>query len=165
MSVTPRLEMPFLSAGQAQKEFFHNEALQTLDALVAGAVEEGPRSAPPSAPAVGASYIVGALPTGAWGGKPQFVATFTSGGWRFVTPVEGMTLYVKSTGNWATFRLGAWEIGSLRGSNVVLNGQQVVGSRATAIASAVGGTTIDVQARAALDQILAALRQHGLIDT
>jgi hypothetical protein len=83
----------------------------------------------------------------------------------FARSVEGMTLYVKSTGNWATFRLGAWEIGSLRGSNVVLNGQQVVGSRATAIASAVGGTTIDVQARAALDQILAALRQHGLIDT
>jgi hypothetical protein len=165
MSVTPRLEMPFLSAGQAQKEFFHNEALQTLDALVAGAVEEGPRSAPPSAPAVGACYIVGTSPTGAWAGRSQFVAAFTTGGWRFVTPVEGMTLYVKSSGNSATYRLGVWEIGSLRGSNVVLSGQQVLGSRAAAIASAAGGITIDAQARAVLDQILGALRQHGLIDT
>jgi hypothetical protein len=76
-----------------------------------------------------------------------------------------MTLYVKSSGNSAAYRLGAWEIGSLRGSNVVLSGQQVLGSRAAAIASAAGGITIDVQARAVLDQILGALRQHGLIDT
>ena len=35
MSNTPRLRVPFLSPGQAQKEFFHNEALQTFDILVA----------------------------------------------------------------------------------------------------------------------------------
>jgi hypothetical protein len=115
MSVTPRLEMPFLSAGQAQKEFFHNEALQTLDALVAGAVEEGPRSAPPSAPAVGACYILGTSPTGVWAGRSQFVAAFTSGGWRFLTPVEGMTLYVKSSGTrqhiaWARGKSGIFGV-------------------------------------------------------
>ena len=74
-----------------------------------------------------------------------------------------MCLYVKASGSCATYRLGAWEIGSLRGSNLVLGGQQVVGSRGAAIASATGGTTVDVQARAVLDQILATLRQHGLI--
>ena len=46
MSGTPRLALPFLSPGQAQKEFTHNEALQTLDFLIAGAVEEAPRPAP-----------------------------------------------------------------------------------------------------------------------
>ena len=35
MNGTPRLSLPFLSPGQAQKEFTHNEALQILDAVVA----------------------------------------------------------------------------------------------------------------------------------
>ncbi len=39
MSATPRLSLPFIVPGQAQKELFHNEALQLLDVLVAGAVE------------------------------------------------------------------------------------------------------------------------------
>lgn len=165
MSGTPRLNLPFLSAGQAQKEFTHNEALQTLDIVVAGAVEEGPRVAPPASPAIGACYIVDASPTGAWAGKAQSVAAFTNGGWRFVTPVEAMSVYVRTSGTWASYRLGAWEIGTVRGSRVVLGGQQVLGNRAAAIGSAAGGTVVDVQARAVIDQILAALRQHGIIET
>ena len=58
MSSTPRLESPLLSPGQAQKEFFHNEALQTLDTLVAAAVEEPPRASPPASPALGVCYII-----------------------------------------------------------------------------------------------------------
>ena len=164
MGATPRLALPFLSAGQAQKEFYHNEALQTLDMLVGGAVEEGPRADPPATPALGAGYIVGASPTGAWAGKSGYLAAFTSGGWRFVTPTDGISAYVKAVGAWATYRLGNWEIGTLRGSQLIVNGQQVVGGRCAAISSASGGTTIDAQARTAIDQILAALRQHGLID-
>lgn len=135
MGVTPRLNLPFLTAGQAQKELTHNEALQTLDAIVAAAVEEPPRTAPPSSPPIGASYIVAASPTGAWAGKAHHVAAYTSGGWRFVAPVEGMSAYVRSSGIWATYRSGAWEQGVVRGTSVLVAGQQVVGSRAAAIAS------------------------------
>jgi hypothetical protein len=46
----------------------------------------------------------------------------------------------------------------------VIDGQQVVGSRAAAIASPADGATIDAEARAAIDRILASLRQHGLIE-
>ena len=165
MSNTPRLRVPFLSPGQAQKEFFHNEALQILDILVAAAVEEPPRNSPPSAPAVGACYIVGSAPTGVWAGTAQNIAAFTSGGWRFTPPFEGLTAYVRSTATSAAYRAGAWEIGVLRGTNVVIGGQQVVGGRAGAIASASGGTTVDAQARSVIDQILGAMRQHGLIET
>ena len=165
MSSTPRLALPFLSAGQAQKEFFHNEALQTLDTLVAAAVEEPPRASPPASPALGASYIVANSPTGAWAGRAQSVAAFTSGGWRFVSPFEGFSAYVRSTGTWAAYRTGAWELGLLRGASVVIGGQQVVGSRFASISSASGGTTVDAQGRVVVDQILAAMRQHGLIDT
>jgi hypothetical protein len=165
MSGTPRLALPFLSPGQAQKEFTHNEALQTLDIVAASSVEESPRSDPPASPAIGACYIVDAAATGAWAGRSQSVAGFTTGGWRFVTPVEGMAAYVKSVSIWALYRAGAWELGVLRGSAVEVGGQQVVGNRASAIASAAGGTTIDTEARAVIDQILDALRHHGLIET
>jgi hypothetical protein len=98
MSGTARLALPFLSPGQAQKEFIHNEALQTLDLLVSAAVEEAPRSSPPASTVVGACYIVGLSRTGAWAGKAQCLAGYTSGGWRFVSPIDGMNAYVKTEG-------------------------------------------------------------------
>lgn len=164
MSSTPRLALPFLSPGQAQKEFTHNESLQTLDLIVAAAVEEGPRADPPASPVPGRCYIVGPAPTGDWSGKSQSVAGYTSGGWRFVEPVEGMSVHVNAEGIVATFRQGAWEMGVVRGSSVVVAGDQVVGARLPAIAAASGGSTVDAEARAAIAAVLGALRQHGLID-
>ena len=165
MSGTPRLALPLLSSGQAQKEFYHNEALQVLDTIVAGAVEEGPRDSPPPSPAIGACYIVAGSPTGAWAGKQDHVACYTSGGWRLMPPLEGMSVYVKSASVWANYQSSAWELGSVRGSRIIVGGQQVVGGRLPGIASASGGTTIDTQARSVVDQILSCLRQHGLIDS
>jgi hypothetical protein len=52
----------------------------------------------------------------------------------------------------------------LSGSALLLDGVQVVGARASAIASPVGGTTVDSEARATIGQLLDALRQHGLIE-
>lgn len=163
MAGTPRLALPFLSVGQAQKEFTHNESLQTLDILVAGAVEQPPLASPPAAPAIGSSYIVDADATGAWAGKAQYLAAWTSGGWRFVAPAEGMLLYERTSGTCAAFRSGAWELGIVRASAVLIGDQQVVGPRASAIQSPAGGTVIDSEGRAAVDAILGALRQHGLI--
>src|SRR5258706_8044479 len=117
-----------LSAGEAKKDFFQNEALQALALLPAAAGEEGPRSAPPATPAVGACFVVGSSPTGEWSGKNLCLAGYTSGGWRFIAPVEGMTAYVKTTGTWANYRSGAWEVGVLRGNSLVVGGHQVVGT-------------------------------------
>lgn len=164
MNSTPRLGLLFLSAGQAQKEVVHNDSLQTLDILVTGAVEDVPQSTPPTDPATGTCYIVGSNPTGAWDGNADKLAAFTNAGWRFVSPQEGFVVYVRPTGTWAVFRAGAWEFGAVRGTSLVLAGQQVVGSRMPAIASPAGGTTIDNEARTALSQILAAMREHGLIE-
>jgi hypothetical protein len=47
----------------------------------------------------------------------------------------------------------------------MINGQQVIASRAAAIASPAGGSTVDTEGRGSIDQILAALRTHGLIET
>jgi hypothetical protein len=44
-----------------------------------------------------------------------------------------------------------------------LDGVQVVGAQQAAIPPALGGSVRDVEARATLDQILEALREHGLV--
>ncbi len=133
--------------------------------LVAAAVEEGPRTSPPTSPVLGACYIVAASPTGAWTGKQQNLAAYTSGGWRFIPPLEGMIAYVRSSSIWAAFRSSSWELGVLRGSNVTIAGQQIIGGRGAAILGPAGGGVVDVEARTSIGQILTALRLHGLIET
>jgi hypothetical protein len=165
MSATPRLALPFIVPGQAQKELFHNEALQVLDAVVSAAVEGLPLATPPVSPAVGSCHIVGASPNGAWSGQAGKLAAFTSGGWRFVAPFDGLEATVRISGSTAVYRNGAWEIGKLRGSEVAVDGLKVVGAREPAIAAPAGGSTIDLEARAAIGAILAAMRDHGLIET
>lgn len=140
-------------------------ALHMLDAIVAGAVEEPPREEPPASPASGQCYLVGSSPVGDWSDHASHVAVFSEAGWRFVAPVAGMSLLVKSSGTFATFGSPGWEVGTLRASQVIVEGEQVIGPQAEPIAAPAGGSTIDVEARLTLEQILSVLRQHGLIAT
>lgn len=163
MDATERLELPLIVPGQAQKELFHNEALQILDALVAGAVEEGPRNDPPPSPAAGTCYLVGETPTGAWSLFASHLAAFSSAGWRFVAPIAGLSVIVKSSAVSATYMPSGWEIGTIRASNLLVDGEQVVGPQAPGIGDPAGGAIIDSEARAAIAAVLSTLRQHGLI--
>jgi hypothetical protein len=83
----------------------------------------------------------------------------------FARSAEGMVLHERTSGTAAAFRNGAWEVGALRGGSLVIDGLKVVGARAAAIDSPGGGTVVDAEARSAIDAILIALRQHGLIET
>lgn len=165
MNTSPRLALPQLEPGQAQKELIHNEALIALDAIVAAAVEEPPLASPPALAVAGACYIVADQPSGEWQGRARHLASYTAGGWWFHAAVEGMTAYIKSTGMTAAYRNGAWELGVLRGSSLLCGGQQVVGARVAAIADPQGGVQVDAEARAAIASILAAMRAHGLIES
>lgn len=80
-----------------------------------------------------------------------------------MAPFEGLSALVKSTGTFAVYRQGDWDIGSVAGSRVVVSGQQVVGARASTIAAPSGGSVVDVQCRDVLLQVLSAMRHHGLI--
>ncbi|HET6535431.1 MAG TPA: DUF2793 domain-containing protein [Sphingomicrobium sp.] len=163
MDLTQRLSMPMLVPGQAQKELTHNEALLLLDTIVCGAVEEGARDDPPPAPVTGQCYIVGTSPSGEWAQYPSHLAAFTIGGWRFVAPFEGLAVFVKANSIIARYVTGAWEVGTLRSSRLLVDGKQVVGQQVAAIAEPSGGTSVDGEARIAIGEILAALRQHGLV--
>jgi hypothetical protein len=118
--------------------------------LGSACVEEPALNDPPPAPPIGACYIVGGAPTGAWVGQADAIASYSSGGWRFAAAIDGMSAYVRSTGVDARYRSGAWEYDA---------------APAAAIADPGGGSVIDVQARAGIGLILAALREHGLIES
>jgi hypothetical protein len=141
----------------------HNEALQRLDMLVAASVDELPIPEPPEAPDLGQCFIVAAGAAGDWAGKEDCLTIWTSGGWRFTNPTEGMAAYVRSVGVFAVYRGGAWEFGAVRGSAVLIGGTQVAGDQAPPIAAPAGGATVDLEARSAIAQVLSALRAHGLV--
>jgi hypothetical protein len=103
--------------------------------------------------------------TGAWAGKSHCIAAWTSGGWRFIAPADGMSFYDRASGTSATFRNGAWEVGVLRAGSLLIDDEQVVGSRGAAIDSPSGGAVVDTEGRLAIEAILTAMRQHGLIAT
>lgn len=141
-SSTPALGLPLLYAGQAQKEFFVNEALCLLDALHARAVTAS-QPAPPASAADGACYRVTSTATGAWTGQENRLAVLIGGAWHFVAPAEGMVVFDKATDGFVIFR-SQWQ-------------------PAADIAVPAGGTVIDVQARSALTALIAALKTMGVL--
>ena len=137
-----RHALPFLFQGQAQKEFFVNEALARLDALshmdVLGSASEAPASA-----AEGECFIVGTAATGAWSGQDGKIASYQSGTWLFLQPVEGMHAFDRSTGSFVLFD-GIWK-------------------SASAVSDPSGGTTIDAEARNAISALIASLVETGIL--
>jgi hypothetical protein len=163
MSSSVRFNLPFLAPGQAQKEMFHNEALQLLDVIVAACVEEPPRTTPPGSPVPGTCYLVGSGADGAWSQFGLHLAAYTDAGWRFVSPVEGLQAWVRSTQTMAQFRNGAWDVGTISGDRLHIGGKQVVSIRGAAVAGPTGGTVVDLESRSAINAVLDRLRAHGLI--
>lgn len=163
MTDTPRLALPLLEPGQAQKEMTHNEALALLDLLVQGRLVALGLNAPPAAPTAGDCWVVGDAPLAAWSGRSKQIAGWTTGGWRFVAPQEGMRLWLDADAGFALFRGGEWHAGQAFGK-VFVEGRQVVGKQVDAIAEPSGGVTVDAEARTAIVSVLDALRAHGLVE-
>lgn len=160
---TLRLGLPLLAAGQAQKELWHNEALALIDLASNAGVEALGAATPPATPEAGRAWVLGETPTGAWAGHAHALAGWTAGGWRFVAPFEGLSVWVVAEKLHATYADGRWVAGDVRARRVLVGGVPVLGPQRPAITPPAGGGTVDAEARAALDQVLAALRAHGLI--
>jgi hypothetical protein len=160
---TARLALPQIAPGQAQKEMYHNEALARLDCAVQACAVAAGADSPPAEPEPGECWIVGDAPAGAWAGQAGALAGWTESGWRFVAPFEGMRVWMADSHGFALFSEGSWRLGEAHG-RLIVDGIQVVGPQAAAIDDPAGGTTVDGEARAAVAAILAALREHGLVD-
>jgi hypothetical protein len=140
---SPRHSLPYLLAGQAQKEFTLNEALARLDALLAPVVE-GIASSPPPSPEPGHSWLVGENATGAWQGRKGQLANWQGDQWVYLAPVEGFGVYDRSTAARRTYAERGWR-------------------DAGPVAAPEGGTVVDEQARTAIVAILQALSANGLL--
>tara|TARA_Y100000815_G_scaffold183143_1_gene166940 strand:+ start:742 stop:1251 length:510 start_codon:yes stop_codon:yes gene_type:complete len=160
--ISARLALPLLQAGQSQKEMSHNEALTRIDIACQAAVEAVQSDTPPPDPLPGQCWIVGTDPSDAWSGHAGALACWTAGGWRFVEPQEGMSAWDRGAQVPALFRDGSWRIGEVHG-RLIVDGQQLVGPRLAAIGNPEGGTQVDAEAREVIAQVLAAMREHGLI--
>lgn len=141
-TLSPRFALPLLWAGQAQKEYYVNEAHALADALLHCAIE-GVASAPPATPIEGENWLVGASPGGAWAGQAGKLACRQAGNWLFVAPRDGMRILNRASGQEQRFA-GIW----------------IAPARP---AEPSGGTTIDAEARTAIEAILDCLESAGLI--
>lgn len=141
-STSPRFGFPLLFVGQAQKEVFVNEALSLADALLHAAVA-GQADDPPLAPEDGECWLIGDAPTGAWADHAGRLACFQAGNWLFATPRDGMRLLDRATGQDIRY-LAGWQ-------------------RPATPAQPVGGATVDVEARAAIAELVTALVAGGFL--
>ena len=158
-----RYALPFIAAGQAQKEVTHNEAVERIDALLHLSVLSMSLDVPPVGPVVGSAWIVGSAPTGEWAGHAADIASYGGGGWRFVQPVSGCLAWVADLGVFAVrtdagWLSDAWPVRALR-----IGGSVMLAAAASAIPDTSGGATVDAEARAAILSILNVLRYMGLI--
>ncbi len=146
-SVSARHRLPYLFAGQAQKEIAHNEALALIDVLLHPAVE-GEQASPPANLASGDSgkcWLIAAGGTSEWLGHDGDIACWTGGSWRFSTPLPGMGIWDHGTGNVWAYLDGQW-------------------SPPSPIPDASGGNVVDIEARAIINQLLQRMRDIGLVD-
>lgn len=140
-SATPRFGLPLLFSGQAEKEFYVNEAHALADALLHCAVEDV-TDTPPATPDEGQCWLTGPAPGGEWAGQAGKIACRQLGNWLFVDPRDGLALLNRATGQTLRFH-GGW-----------------IAPAAPAMPSA--GTTVDSEVRAALADLLGALTEAGI---
>ncbi len=140
-STTARFTLPFLFSGQAQKEFFYNQAISALDSILQPVIEDVLSTAP-SDPLEGKSFLIGIAPTGEWAGREDQIAIRIAGAWSFITPEEGMQVFNRSERKFYYYSNG-W------------NG-------ASEPTAPNGGATVDQEARAQITEMLEALRIAGI---
>jgi len=138
---TARFKLPYLFAGQSQKEFFVNEAHARIDLLLRPAIE-GESNSPPASPTDGEAWLVSSHPTGDWADQAGAIAGFAGGSWLFAAPTAGMRVWDKSTHQELLFD-DLW-------------------LRPEKPEDPVGGAVVDVELRAAFASLVAALTVSGI---
>lgn len=107
---TPKLALPYLAEGQAQKHLTVNEALARLDGLVQCAVESRTTTAQPASPDDGAVYLLPSGRTGAaWALHPAgTLMRFEVNAWEPLSVGVGALAYVKDEALFIVRASGGW---------------------------------------------------------
>ena len=107
-SATPRLDLPFLQAGQALKNITHNEALLRLDAGLYLSCSDMAANNLPSDPAENLVLLMSQTPETALTHQAGQIAVFTSGRWMWFTPKAGWSLWDVTDETLCIFNGTAW---------------------------------------------------------
>lgn len=105
---SPRLNLPYLAAAQAQKHVTLNEALLLLDSLVQLSVIAVAPTEPSAQPQDGARFIVGAGASGAWTGLDGQVALWMEGAWSFHLAQAGWVAWCEAQRTLLVFDGAVW---------------------------------------------------------
>lgn len=141
MATTPHLGLNLLEQAQAQKETTVNTALMRIDALLNTAAKTRGETSPPTSPSEGEVHIVGTGATGAWDAHDLEIAYFEQI-WRFITPNEGVMLWVADEDKHYVFDGSGWNelVGGSSGSGGGGSGSSYTDENAQ---DAVGGILAD----------------------
>lgn len=108
MTTTTNLGITHVQAAQAQKEVTVNEAFNRIDALMNSGAIDKDLATPPASPSAGDLYIVASSSaTDAWEGHENAIAYFDQI-WRFITPNDGVALWVVDEEKLYRFNGTAW---------------------------------------------------------
>lgn len=108
MTTTSHLSLSLVAQSQAQKEVTVNAALSKIDAILNTGAKSRTTATPPGSPAAGDVYIVASSPTGAWSGYAGSI-TYYDGSWKFITPNEGMALWVNDEDAMYVYDGSSWQ--------------------------------------------------------
>ena len=111
MTTTPHLAITLVEQSQSQKEVTVNQAFARIDAVLNSGAKSRTTATPPVSPIAGDVYIIAASPSGDWAGKTGNITYFDSI-WRFITPIEGMTLWVNDENLLYSYDGSAWILSS-----------------------------------------------------
>ncbi len=107
MVQTNNLAMTLVEQNQAQKAVTVNEALMRIDAILNNGAIDKDLSTPPVSPAEGDLYIVADGATGDWASHDNKITYFNQI-WRFISPNEGMILWVNDENKIYTWGGSSW---------------------------------------------------------
>ncbi|MEM8724610.1 MAG: DUF2793 domain-containing protein, partial [Pseudomonadota bacterium] len=142
-TATHLFKLPLLFAGQAQKEFFVNQSLVLIDALLQHGIK-ATLGSPPTEPVEGDIYLVGESPTGEWQNNEASITIWVGGDWHFIAPVEGMHLFDRDAGSFLVYRSGWIAV--------------------SAPEQPQGGAVVDTEARSAIAELTQTLLDLGSLD-
>lgn len=114
MALTSGPNLGLLANGN-QGEQHYTELMRFLrgvDGLVFLAVKSRTLNTPPASPADGDRYIVAAAPTGAWSGRANSIARYSSiaGTWEFFSPKIGWLAYCEADDSYYKSTGSGWEL-------------------------------------------------------
>ncbi|GGD98829.1 hypothetical protein GCM10011529_01200 [Polymorphobacter glacialis] len=160
MSETIRHGLALLASGQAQKEVSHNEAILAIDRQMHLSISSRVLAVAPSTPVPGDAYIVPSGAGGAWASAADAIASYDGFGWILTAPVIGCVAWIVDEAGFVVFD-GGWSDG-WPVSGLVIAGRKILAGSPVGVALEIGGSIVDIEARAAITQIIDSLRTQGI---